>query len=124
MFLKEGGVYCVDDGDIENTLAAEGGIGEDYEILLEGDPAYDEAETTMPVRQTDEEDDDEYETTANENGKRGRSRSRSRSRSDSGKDEDDDPLTENEASDDEDNEPRTKQSPHNRTTVLAPATVS
>ena len=35
VFLKEGGVYCVDDGDIESGLAVEGGVGEDYEILLE-----------------------------------------------------------------------------------------
>lgn len=35
MFLKDGGVYCVDDGDIEAELAVEGGIGEDYSILLE-----------------------------------------------------------------------------------------
>ena len=35
VFLKEGGVYCVDDGDIESGLAVEGGVGEDYEALLE-----------------------------------------------------------------------------------------
>ena len=35
MFLKEGGVFCVDDGDIESGLAVEGGVGEDYEVLLE-----------------------------------------------------------------------------------------
>ena len=112
-------MYCVDDGDIENTLSAEGGIGEDYETLLEGDPAYDEAETTIPVRQTDGDEDDEYEATANENGKRGRSRSRSRSRSNSGSDNDD-PLTENEASDDdEDGQPGIKPSSRHRTTVLS-----
>jgi hypothetical protein len=35
VFLKEGGVFCVDDGDIEIGLAVEGGIGTDYEVLLE-----------------------------------------------------------------------------------------
>jgi hypothetical protein len=35
VFLEEGGVYCVDDGDIENGLAVDGGIGEDYTVLLE-----------------------------------------------------------------------------------------
>ena len=35
MFLKEGGVFCVDDGDIETGLAMEGGVGEDYAVLLE-----------------------------------------------------------------------------------------
>ena len=35
VFLKEGNVYCVDDGDIETDLATEGGVGEDYSILLE-----------------------------------------------------------------------------------------
>ena len=34
VFLKEGGVFCVDDGDIESGLAVEGGVGEDYEVLL------------------------------------------------------------------------------------------
>ena len=35
VFLTEGGVYCVDDGDIETELAIPGGIGEDYALLLE-----------------------------------------------------------------------------------------
>jgi hypothetical protein len=35
VFLKEGGVYCVDDGDIETGLAIEGGVGEDYSVLLD-----------------------------------------------------------------------------------------
>jgi hypothetical protein len=35
VFLKDGGVYCVDDGDIESELAVDGGIGGDYSILLE-----------------------------------------------------------------------------------------
>jgi hypothetical protein len=35
VFLKEGGVFCVDDGDIEIGLAVEGGVGTDYEVLLE-----------------------------------------------------------------------------------------
>jgi hypothetical protein len=35
VFLKEGGVFCIDDGDIETGLAIEGGIGEDYSVLLE-----------------------------------------------------------------------------------------
>jgi len=35
VFLKEGGVFCVDDGDIETELAVEGGVGEDYAVLLE-----------------------------------------------------------------------------------------
>src|ERR1700721_1994238 len=34
VFLKEGGVFCVDDGDIETDLAVQGGIAEDYSILL------------------------------------------------------------------------------------------
>jgi hypothetical protein len=38
VFLKEGGVFCVDDGDIEIELAVEGGVGADYEILLEVRP--------------------------------------------------------------------------------------
>jgi CDC45-like protein len=39
VFLKEGGVFCVDDGDIEG-LAGEGGIGEDYAVLLEVRPQW------------------------------------------------------------------------------------
>ena len=35
VFLKEGGVYCVDDGNIETGLAIEGGVGEDYAVLLD-----------------------------------------------------------------------------------------
>lgn len=35
VFLQEGNVFCVDDGDIETGLAVEGGIGEDYAVLLE-----------------------------------------------------------------------------------------
>ena len=35
VFLKEGGVYCVDDGDIETGLAIKGGVGEDYSVLLD-----------------------------------------------------------------------------------------
>ena len=35
VFLKDGGVFCVDDGDIESGLAIEGGVGEDYSVLLE-----------------------------------------------------------------------------------------
>jgi hypothetical protein len=35
VFLKDGGVYCLDDGDIETELAVDGGIGEDYAVLLE-----------------------------------------------------------------------------------------
>jgi hypothetical protein len=41
VFLKEGGVYCVDDGDIESGLAVDGGVGEDYEILLEVIPLFE-----------------------------------------------------------------------------------
>ena len=41
VFLKEGGVFCVDDGDIESGLAVEGGVGEDYEVLLEVIPLFD-----------------------------------------------------------------------------------
>jgi hypothetical protein len=40
VFLKDGGVYCVDDGDIESGLAVEGGVGEDYEVLLEVRPVW------------------------------------------------------------------------------------
>ena len=71
VFLKEGGVFCVDDGDIETGLAVEGGVGEDYAVLLEvfssfcqkrliqGDPSYDEDDE---VPRDQDEDDDEYDT--------------------------------------------------------------
>jgi len=41
VFLKEGGVYCVDDGDIENELAVEGGLGDDYSVLLDVHMSFD-----------------------------------------------------------------------------------
>jgi hypothetical protein len=44
VFLKEGGVFCVDDGDIEMGLAVEGGVGEDYAVLLE---------VCLPIDETD-----------------------------------------------------------------------
>jgi len=38
--MEEGGVYCVDDGDIESGLAIEGGVGEDYAVLLDVSPLF------------------------------------------------------------------------------------
>jgi hypothetical protein len=45
VFLEEGGVFCVDDGDIESGLAAEGGVGEDYTVLLEVRVSKNEADS-------------------------------------------------------------------------------